>query len=206
MVKRSRATCPVVRGTVVRGTVVSGTVGSSTVRRRPVGKALLATAAIGVLAGVSGCGGVVAGTSGHPAAAASTGAAVRAVPLCADAASLNRLVVRLSGGLPNSHLHEVIPAGVTISDPARVRSVAAGLCGLPRMPAGVYHCPADFGGGYRLTFSAPGRTFPPVLVQATGCRSVTGLGPVRVAGASFWALLRKELGPGHGASGGPVSP
>jgi hypothetical protein len=193
MVMRSRVTYPVVRGPVLRG---------------PVVRTVLATAAIGVLATVSACGRVVAGASGHPAASASTGAQVRAAPLCADAGSLTKLVVRLTGGLPNSHFHEVIPAGATISDPARVRAVAAGLCALPRTAPGVYHCPADFGGGYRLTFSAPGRTFPPVMAQATGCRSVTGLGPARVAGASFWALLHTELsgGRGAGASGGPVSP
>ena len=150
----------------------------------------------GALAALAACGAVVAGPGGSqqtPAAAASSG---QEAALCASTAHLDRMVVSLSGAAPPGQFHAVLPGGVTIRDAAKVRAVAAALCGLPAMPSGPVHCPADLGGGYRLTFAAAGQSFPPVMVRATGCRSVSGLGPARRATAAFWALLREELGTG----------
>jgi hypothetical protein len=168
-------------------------------------RALLVTAMAGVMAGVAACGGLRAGPGSHPGATAggdatpAGSAATSAIPLCADAAHLDRMVVSLGAGFMQGHVREAQPVGVTIADPARVQAVAAALCGLPVMASTHLACPYIRGGAYRLTFSDGGRMFPPVMVQIAGChRLVTGLGPARQASGSFLALLRRELGPGHG--------
>jgi hypothetical protein len=182
--------------------------------RRPgaLSQALLATAIVGVIAVVAACGSVRAGSGSHagtvagsPAASgggasASVGRAVAAaVPLCVNAAHLDRMVVSVGPGFMQGHVRVAQPAGVTVTDPARVRAVAAALCRLPLMAPTHMLCPDMHGGIYRLTFFTAGRMFPPVTVQPTGCRRpVYGLGPARVASGSFLGLLRSELGPGHG--------
>jgi hypothetical protein len=154
-------------------------------------RVLLAMITAGIVAGMAACGSVVAGSGSHPAA---SGNAAAAVPLCANQAHLDRMEVSLNIGRGMSHLHELLPVGITISDPARVQAVAGALCGLPAMAHTQIRCPADFGSSYRLVFSASGQTFPPVVIRATGCRSVTGLGPARSTSGSFWSLLHKNLG------------
>ncbi len=74
-----------------------------------------------------------------------------------------------------------------------VRALAEVLCRLPVAPVGPLWCPSDFGVRYLLEFvEAPvaGRPTPQVrtvVVGATGCRFVVGLGAVR------WALRNPEL-------------
>ena len=94
-----------------------------------------------------------------------------------------------------SHVRALLPGGITISDAARVRTLAAALCALPPMPAGL-HCEAATGGAFRLTFAAGNQGFRPVGVQMTGCRSVTGLGPARSWSQSpqFGPLLTRTVG------------
>jgi hypothetical protein len=94
--------------------------------------------------------------------------------------------------------------GITISDPVIVRQLVTVICRLPRMPRGVVNCPADRGGGYVLQFSAPGKRFHAVTLQASGCESVTGTGAGRprwVAKTSaFWqqfAHLAGIASPAH---------
>ena len=170
-------------------------------------RGLLVTVMAVLVTGVAACASVTAGPGSHAAPAASGSPASAAAPLCANAAHLDRVVVTLHPGLPQSHLHQVMPRGITISDPARVRAIAAALCGLPAMTHTPVNCPMDTGGGYRLAFSAAGRTFPPVVIEATGCRSVSGLGPVRVTSGPFWTTLHKELGTsgGGGATAVPAA-
>jgi hypothetical protein len=171
-------------------------------------RALLVTAMAGVMAGVAACGSVRAGPGSHPGAAAGSAAtsagssaATSATPLCADAAHLDRMVVSLGAGFMQGHVREAQPVGVTIADPARVRAVAAALCGLRVMASAHLECPFIRGGAYRLTFFDGARMFPPVMVEIVGCRRlVSGLGPVRQASGSFLGLLRRELGPGHGVA------
>ena len=171
-----------------------------------MGRGLLATMTAGVLAGVAACGGVVAGQGSHPATGGSSAAVSASVPLCANMAHLDRLVI-VRGGIPQTHIREALPVAVVISDPTRVRAMAAALCGAPAVAHTQGPCPAASGAAYRLGFSAAGRTFPPVMVQVTGCRSVYGLGPARTTPGSFVSLLRKELGAGQvGATGGPQLP
>lgn len=156
------------------------------IHSRPGG--LLVVAAL--VAGLAACGGVAApGTGARPAAA-----------LCAGTAHLDGLVVSLIAPLPQSHFRLALPRGISVRDPARVRAVASALCGLPRMPHGPMACPSGSGGGYRFAFSAGSRAFPLVTAKASGCRSVSGLGPELRATPQFWRLLHAELGASQGAT------
>ncbi len=116
--------------------------------------------------------------------------------LCPDVAAVTRLVVTRVTALPQNHLHFVLPAGVTVTDPAAARAVARAVCGLPVMPHGtVMNCPADWGVSYRLSFAAGRAAFPVVTVRAGGCAVVSGAGPVRQARpATFWTNLARALG------------
>ena len=136
-------------------------------------------------------------TATAPATAASSTVPASAAPLCQNVSHLSTLVVSLAGGLARSDLPVELPVGITFRDPARVQAVAAALCALPAagpVPAG---CPADFGGSYRFVFTAGQQAYPPVVIKATGCRTVSGLGPVRTTSAAFWALLARKLGTRH---------
>jgi hypothetical protein len=114
-------------------------------------------------------------------------------------------VVSPAAGFLPDHVRVAQPAGITIADPARVRAVAAALCGLPVMASTHMKCPVIDGGGYRLAFFDGGRMFPPVMVEITGCRRlVSGLGPARQVSGSFLSLLRRELGPGDRVTPVPV--
>ena len=184
-------------------------------------RGLLATAVVSAMAVVVACGSVSGGPGSHPGTSAGStatpagstatpagstatpggSAASAAVPLCVATAHLDRMVVGLSTGLMQGHLREAQPGGVIIADPARVRAVAAALCRLPVMGPTHMECPDIHGAAYRLTFSAAGRMFPPVMVEAAGCRwPVYGLGPARLASGAFLDLLHRELGPGPGVA------
>jgi hypothetical protein len=196
---------------------------------------VLAAAIVGVMIMAAACGSVTAGPGSHPGAgaaapagspsasagsqfaasqsaaspSASAGSAVvAAVPLCVNAAHLDRMVVSLGPGIMPGFVREAQPAGVTIADPARVRVMAAALCRLPAMAQMHMLCPSVHAGVYRLTFSAAGRVFPQVTVEASGCHlAVYGLGPARAASGSFIDLLRRDLGHSHGVvTPVPVAP
>jgi hypothetical protein len=132
--------------------------------RRP---AVLAVA--GVVIGLAGCGSATSGGTGAAAAAPSAG-----VPLCAGAAKVDEVVMRLTG----ARSREIVPLALTITSAPRVQALAAALCALPRMPGGL-RCPAALGGALRLEFTAGGRSYQPVVIRDSGCASVTGVGPVR---------------------------
>jgi len=139
--------------------------------------------------------------SGQPAGSAGSQgppAAVRAslgVPLCAAARRVDRVVVTRSSTMRPGSFHEILPRGILIRDAPRVRALAAALCALPPMPGGL-HCPADFGGVFRLLFAAGTRGFPPVGIQVSGCRIVTGVGHARWWSRSppFGRVLAQALG------------
>jgi hypothetical protein len=160
---------------------------------------VLAVAAVGAVMVLAACGSTAAGGAGHPASAGagqSSGPAAGAsasagVPLCAAAQKVDRVVA----SLPAGHLREALPRGITITDAPRVRALAAALCALPPVPAGL-QCPADFGGVFRLVFAAGGRDFHPVQVRQSGCRDVTGIGPARTWSRSpgLGQLLTRTVG------------
>jgi hypothetical protein len=148
-------------------------------------RGMLAVISAGALIGLAACGSATAGGAGNPSGAGHTkepGAVASAsagVPLCAAAGRVDRVVVSRVPALPASS-REALPGGITVSNPPRVRALAAGLCALPLMRHGpLLSCPADFGGAFRLVFAAGRRGFPPVAVQGSGCRIVTGVGPAR---------------------------
>jgi hypothetical protein len=162
-------------------------------------KGMLAGVAVSALIALAACGSAVADGAGHPASGHSRmpAAALRAsagVPLCAAARRVDRAVVSLISPMPASPLREFLPRAVTIRNAQRVRALAAALCTLAPMPA-VVPCPADFGGGLRLVFAAGSRSFHPVRIQESGCRAVTGVGPVRwwPRYPQFGRLLSKTL-------------
>jgi hypothetical protein len=160
---------------------------------------VLAVIAVSAVIVLAACGSTAAGGAGHPASADaghSTGptavaSASAGVPLCAAAQKVDRVVA----SLPASHLREILPRGITITDAPRVRALAAALCALPPMPPGL-QCPADFGGVVRLVFAAGARDFHPVRIQLSGCRAVTGIGPARSWSRSprFGGLLTRTVG------------
>ena len=158
-----------------------GTAGGHGVPLGAATRGALALIAAGALIGLTACGSsTVAGGAAHPASAGAGGStgpapgvtASAGIPLCAAAGTVDRVVATPGG----SHVRALLPGGITISDAARVRALAAALCALPPMPAGL-HCEAATGGAFRLAFAAGNQGFRPVGVQLTGCRSVTGLGP-----------------------------
>jgi hypothetical protein len=166
-----------------------GPYGSKT--RRPMSVAargLLAVISVSALIGLAACGSAAVGGAGHPASAgadhttqpAAAATASADVPLCVAAGRVDRVVVSRVPALPASSPHVPLAGGNTFRNAPRVRALAAGLCALPLVRHGpLLECPADFGSAFRLVFAAGRRGFPPVGVQGSGCRIVTGVGPAR---------------------------
>ena len=84
---------------------------------------------------------------------------------------------------------------VTLRGATQVQAMVAALCALPPVSAG-QHCAAASAGSVRLVFAVGPRSFPPVTVRESGCRSVTGMGVTRSwSGSSqFGALLDEAVG------------
>jgi hypothetical protein len=162
-------------------------------------RAALATAAVGAFITLAACGSQVtvgqsASTDGLGAAPTPGSKAVAGAALCRDIPQLTSVVVTHTKGF-RAQKGSILPRGMTIVEPRLVRSLAAALCGLPKMPPGLMTCAAGFGGSLRFGFAAGGRRFPPVTVQASGCRVVIGLGPARAArSTAFWHTLSEDLG------------
>ena len=166
--------------------------------------------AVTVLMGLAACGSVSAGSAGHPAPASASSssapAAAAGTPaggtLCADRTSADRVVVSRTASRQ-----------VTLTGTTQVQAMAAALCALPPMPAG-QHCAATSAGSIRLVFAAGQHSFPPVILQESGCRSVTGMGATRSwSGSSLLGLLLDEavgglgrLVPGTHPSSVPLGP
>jgi hypothetical protein len=149
--------------------------------------------AVTALMGLAACGSVSASSAGHPASAsASSSKAPPAAaatpaggPLCADGRSADRVVVSRSASA----------RAVTLRGATQVQAMVAALCALPPVSAG-QHCAAASAGLVRLVFAVGPRSFPPVTVRESGCRSVTGMGVTRSwSGSSqFGALLDEAVG------------
>jgi hypothetical protein len=76
--------------------------------------------------------------------------------------------------LPNINVHKPPPGPVTITDPAKVRALAALLDGLPPFPPGRYNCPAAFGDALVLTFraTAGGPALAVATAELSGCQGI----------------------------------
>jgi hypothetical protein len=180
-----------------------------------VRRAALGGIAASLVIGLAACGSAVAGAGGSAQHAAPKPAATLINPggplvpatmlrhpvLCTEIPRLTRLVfIRTGWPLTPKYVHEALPSGFTVRDAATVRQIATTLCSLPPVKAGWMSCPnlggSRYWGSYRLYFAAPGRPIPTVGIELSGCRVVTGLGPVR-----SWATstgLEQELSHGFG--------
>ena len=152
--------------------------------------------AVIALMGLAACGSVSASSAGHPASASANSAkapvAAAGTPaggsLCADGQSADRVVVSRTASA----------RAVTLRGATQVQAMVAALCALPPMPAG-QHCAAAAAGSVRLVFAAGEQSFPPVTVQESGCRSVTGMGATRWwSGSTQLRLLLDEAVGGLG--------
>jgi hypothetical protein len=148
---------------------------------------------------LAACGSVVVGSGASSAGATGTQSPNIAVPLslCTeDPGAVNHLVVTRTGVV--SHVQDqrfTFPAVVTVTSAAEAGKVAAALCALPRQPAGITNCPADFGIVYQLRFAAAGHHFHVVKLQTSGCEVVSGAGKPRtiVHDPAFWGVLGKAM-------------
>jgi len=121
--------------------------------------------------------------------------------VCADPAAVTSVRVTRLPSLGQLGQTKPLPAklpGVTVRDRRKARALARLVCGLPKMPQGVLHCPIDIGGGYQLIF-ADGTLHPPaVTVHASGCESVTTAGPGAARWVArtpkFWTTLARLTG------------
>jgi hypothetical protein len=161
----------------------------------PVAAGLVLLAACGTVpAPAPGAAGTAsARASGSPAVAGSGSAQVL---LCRDTAAVTGLQIVRIRGIRVPEAQTKSPSQATVISPAQARAVARALCALPTMPRGILNCPALFPGtNYQLRFTAAGRTLPVVTIEATGCETVTGVGPVRRALPSgFWRVLATAAG------------
>jgi hypothetical protein len=115
---------------------------------------------------------------------------------CAAPPAATRLLVRRLGGRVAGTGAQA-PATAWITSVTTVRRVERALCQLPVRPPGTYHCPADFGVSYSLSFWAGSLALPIVTVAPTGCQLVGGMpGPARWTALSpgFWRVLGSALG------------
>jgi hypothetical protein len=134
----------------------------------------------------------VATTVGGSSATASPSATAMQVALCQRTASVTGLVIVRNGVVRVPVLQIAFPNQVTVASPARARAVARALCALPLMPHGIFSCPnLAVGTTYQLRFTADGRRLPAVIIEATGCEVVTGVGSARWVSTSpgFWRVL-----------------
>ena len=158
-------------------------------RRTGLGRALapLPVAAALACATLTGCGSTVAAKD-----------APAGMTVCAHAGDVDRLMIGRVNFFPQNHVYFGFPAQITVSDAHRSQAVAQALCTLPPMPAGPLSCPMDWGINYRLIFTAGDSKLAPVIIDATGCQQVTGLGPVRwiVRSPAFWNVLATAAGIG----------
>jgi hypothetical protein len=172
------------------GSVTAGTTGSGSAAGAPR----------------SGAGGASTGGAGTAGQDATGSKVVAGSALCAHPGQARRVlivrtgIVRILEGGKRAQPAGTLPPGIgsrpgtfrTVTNPGEVHSLARALCALPKMPRGPLPCPAQFPGSYQFYFTAAGLRLPVVVVQESGCRAVTGLGPVRRADPpAFWRLLTR---------------
>jgi hypothetical protein len=154
--------------------------------------ACLAVALVAAGGGVSGA----AQASPRTTASATLRPAVVSISLCRSFGQVDQLVVHRVDAFRHNGIHFSFPAVTVVTEVASVQDVAKVVCSLPRFPTASMSCPADLGITYRLSFTGTSETFPTVVVSATGCETVLGLGPTRWVGdsSSFWRRLGRAMG------------
>jgi hypothetical protein len=171
---------------------------------RFAGLCLLTVAAASLA--MTGCGSVSGTTTTARTGRPSGTATATAGGLCAAVSKVDSVTVRRGGAGPANHSRSHFPRQIVVSRPRQVRAVARAVCALPRMPGGIFACPADFGTSYRLEFAVAGRRLAVVTVDPGGCQRVAGAGPARWAERSpgFWRVLSRAAvvpGPAAGLGG-----
>lgn len=156
---------------------------------------LMAASLAGLLV-LAACGSVAApGSSADPAAAGAPGKAAPAqLALCADPSAAQRVVIARTPTINRIQPVHVEPAAqTTVTNGPAVRALARALCALPTMTTGIINCPALLEGTYVLRFTTADRVIPEVTIEASGCKTVTGLGPARTVSKSpgFWPVLAR---------------
>jgi hypothetical protein len=167
--------------------------------RTGAGPAVATLAAVAALAyaALTGCGSAAAITDARigrpPAAQAPTAGNV-----CAHISDVDRLTIDRVNSFPQNPERFTFPAQITVTSAGRSQAVAGEVCALPAMPSGTFGCPADLGIDYRLVFTVGDSRLAPVKVDATGCQTVNGVGPVRWTALSpgFWSVLATAAGIG----------
>ncbi len=152
----------------------------------------LTLAAVAVASGASG----VAHAAQRTTVSGPQQAGTVPASLCKSIGQADHLVVRRVDAFPQNGIHFSFQVVTVVTDVASVQDVAKVVCALPRIPVGVMSCVIDLGIYYRLSFTAPDETFPTVVVSATGCETVRGIGPIRWVGTSpnFWHQLGTAMG------------
>jgi len=112
--------------------------------------------------------------------------------ICSAPGTLTGLSVTRTDAFPQNQISFVFPAHVTSTD--AIAGVARAACQLEDFPPGATTCPAALGIRYDVAFRAGNVVFGTVTADPTGCPSLTGLGPPRWAGPSFWDRLAEALG------------
>jgi hypothetical protein len=173
-------------------------------------RGVLGLLAVTALMGSVACGSASAGGAGQTASASASsssppaaGGTPAAQSLCAAGQGADRVVI--SRTVPRRQ--------VTLSGTTQVQAMLAAVCALPAMPSG-QHCLVVSADSVRLVFVAGEQDFPPVTVQESGCRGVTGLGATRSwsPSSAFGRLLSQAVGgagklvPGTHPSSVPTGP
>jgi len=177
--------------------------------------------AVTALVGSAACGSVSAGSAGHPASASASSsrapaAAARTPPagsLCTDGRGTDGRGTDGRGADRVVVSRTASPRQVTLDGATQVQAMVAARCALPAMPPG-QRCPGASADAVRLVFAAGQQSFPPVSVQESGCRGVTGLGATRSwsMSSAFGRLLSEAVGgvgklvPGTHPSSVPTGP
>jgi hypothetical protein len=149
--------------------------------------------------------------SPSPSPTVGAGAAETEAVLCHDTAAVTGLEIVRDLVAGAAQLQGTFPSPGVAMTSARARSVARALCALPQTKRGVFSCPLGLPGTtYLLRFTADGRQLSPVVVQATGCEAVSGVGSPRwaISSPGFWRTLAEAAGlspPGRAAFSGSAT-
>ena len=117
--------------------------------------------------------------------------------VCQVTTRVDRL--RVTRVAPGDQVLFTFPPVVTVVNASAARAVARGACGLPNVPSGTFHCPAEFAVSYRLVFSVRGEKgmgAQAIVAHPTGCQNVTGFTHVRTTRyrPGFYTLLARAMG------------
>lgn len=190
-----------------------------------VARGVLAVMAVVTLMGLAACGTATAGSAGTSSAgtaSAGAGSAGRSASAGPGASQSAAATVKAADGTVCTDTQGVDQVKVsrtsssrqvTLSGAIQVRALATAVCALPPMPSG-QSCPATSGDSILLVFADGQQDFPPVSIQVSGCRGVTGVEPARSWSASsqFGQLLSEAAGgvgrlnPGTHPSSVPTGP